>query len=120
VKRFDGYVTPVNKLGIMMFPTQKAVENAVRKARKQGKLIVGIKPLAGGRIKPQEALSYVYKEIKADACMIGVSSVDEAKEDFETPQSSCSSSSSASLTYPRKSRCFWGNLPHPPIFYVFR
>jgi len=86
VKRFDGYVTPVNKLGIMMFPTQKAVENAVRKARKQGKLIVGIKPLAGGRIKPQEALSYVYKEIKADACMIGVSSVDEAKEDFETAQ----------------------------------
>jgi len=45
---------------------------------------LGVKPLAGGRIKPQEALSYVYKEIKADACMIGVSSVDEAKEDFET------------------------------------
>jgi len=83
VKRFDGYVTPVNKLGIMMFPTQRIAENVVKRTGKDGKLIVAIKPFAGGRIEPKEALNYVYKKLKVDSCMIGVGSVEEAEEDFQ-------------------------------------
>ena len=83
VKRFDGYVTPVNKLGVMMFPTQREAEKAVGKAREADKLILGIKPFAGGRIRPEEALNYVYESIKVDSCMIGVGTVEEAEEDFQ-------------------------------------
>jgi len=83
LKGFDGFVTPINKLGVMMFQTQKMVEKAIKDIKKQGKLIVAIKPFAGGRIPPKEALTYVFKEIEADACMIGVGSEAEAMKDFE-------------------------------------
>jgi len=81
--RIDGYVTPINRLGVMMFPTQKEAETMIGEARRGGKLIIGIKPLAGGRIEPKEALSYVYERTEANSCMIGVSSVKEAEEDFQ-------------------------------------
>ncbi|KPV61815.1 MAG: hypothetical protein AOA65_2149 [Candidatus Bathyarchaeota archaeon BA1] len=85
--RINGYVTPINKLGVMMFPTQQEAEMMIGKASSAGKLIIGIKPLAGGRIEPKEALKYVYKKVKVDSCMIGVSSVKEAEEDFQTVRS---------------------------------
>ncbi len=81
--KIDGYVTPTNKLGVMMFPTQQDAEIIIEKTRETGKLIIGIKPFAGGGIEPKEALSYVYKKMKANSCMIGVSSVQEAEEDFQ-------------------------------------
>ncbi len=87
VKRFDGYVTPVNKLGVMMFPTRIVAEKSIRRARKLGRLVVAIKPFGGGRVKPKEALSYVYKEMKVDSCMMGVGSVEEAEEDFKAAES---------------------------------
>jgi len=83
IRRFDGYVTPINKLGIMMFPTQREVEKAAKEARSNGKLLIAIKPFAGGRIRPKEALAYVYRGMEADACMMGVASVKEAEEDFQ-------------------------------------
>jgi hypothetical protein len=83
VKRFDGYITPINNLGVMIFPTKTEAEKAIKAAKKSNKLVIGIKPLAGGRIKPKEALTYVFNEIKADACMIGVGSVAEATSDFQ-------------------------------------
>mgnify|MGYP000409701126 CR=1 FL=1 len=83
IRRFDGYVTPINKLGIMMFPTQREAEKAAREVRNNGKLLIAIKPFAGGRIRPKEALTYVYRETEADACMMGVASVEEAEEDFQ-------------------------------------
>ncbi|MCD6537807.1 hypothetical protein J7L18_04270 [Candidatus Bathyarchaeota archaeon] len=79
---FDGYVTPINKLGVMMFPSKKEVERASRRIRSEGKMLIAIKPFAGGRIPPKEALTYVYRNVEADACMIGVASVEEAEEDF--------------------------------------
>ena len=85
--KIEGYVTPINKLGVMMFPTQREAEIIIRKARKAGKLIIGIKPLAGGRIQPKEALNYVYRKIKSDSCMIGVCSEKEAEEDFQIARS---------------------------------
>jgi hypothetical protein len=81
--KIDGYVTPINKLGVMMFPTQREAETIIEKARKARKLIIGIKPFAGGRIQPEEALNYVYKKIKVDSCMIGVCSEREAEEDLQ-------------------------------------
>ena len=87
LRGFDGYVTPINKKGVMMFPTQKRVERTIAGIREEGKLVVAIKPLAGGRIRPREALTYVYRNIKADSCMIGVGSVEEAEEDFQTARS---------------------------------
>lgn len=83
IRRFDGYVTPINKLGVMMFPTQREAERAAGEARSRGKIVIAIKPFAGGRIRPREALTYVFRKVKADACMMGVASVKEAEEDFE-------------------------------------
>lgn len=87
VKRFDGYVTPLNRLGVMMFPTRREAENTVRRIRKAAKLVVAIKPFAGGRIEPEEALSYVYGKLEVDSCMMGVGSVEEAEKDFEAARS---------------------------------
>jgi len=83
MRGFDGYVTPINKLGVMMFPTRKEVEKAVEESRSRGRLIIAIKPFAGGRIRPKEALTYVFRRVKTDACMMGVASVREAEEDFK-------------------------------------
>ncbi len=83
IRKFDGWVTPINKLGVMMFPTKKEVENAIIRAKKEGKIIIAIKPFAGGRIRIREALDYVYNEIKVDSCMIGIGSIKEAEEDFQ-------------------------------------
>jgi hypothetical protein len=67
----------------MMFPTQSGVENAIGKAKEANRLIVGIKPFAGGRIQPEEALNYVFKRVKVDSCIIGVGTAEEAEEDFQ-------------------------------------
>ncbi len=83
VKKFDGFVTPVNKLGIMMFPTQREVEIAIKIARKEKKLIFGVKPFAGGRIEPRIALEHVYLKVGLDFCMIGAGSIEEVEEDFQ-------------------------------------
>jgi len=79
--KFHGYVTPINKKGVMMFPTQELAAKAVRNARKP---IIAIKPLAGGRIPPQPALEYVYGDLNAHTCMIGVSSKEELDRNFTT------------------------------------
>lgn len=73
---FAGYLAPVNRLGVMMFPTQRLALEAVRAARKP---IIAIKPLAGGRIPPREALDYVYHS-GVSACMVGVASEVEVDE----------------------------------------
>lgn len=78
---FDGYVTPINKLGVMMFPTRARAEAAIEEARRRGRLIVCVKPFAGGRIEPKEALAYAYK--RADACMLGAATPEEAEENFK-------------------------------------
>jgi len=85
VKKFDGYVTPVNELGVMMFPTKREAENAVKRTRKEGKLIVATKPFAGGRLTSNVALAlnYVYTELKVDSCMMGIGSVAEAEQNFQ-------------------------------------
>ncbi len=76
----QGYVTPLNSLGVMMFPTKPSAEQAIRRV---GKTIMAIKPLAGGRIIPKMAFTYVF-DFPVIGCMIGVGSIGELKEDIET------------------------------------
>ncbi|WP_455368415.1 hypothetical protein [[Eubacterium] cellulosolvens] len=78
---FDGYITPTNKLGVMMFPTQKVSENAIRKSTKP---IIAIKPFAGGRIRPKDAFRYVYDKLEIKSCMIGVGSEQELDYDVSS------------------------------------
>jgi len=86
VKGYDGFVTPVNRLEAMKFPTQKVVEESIKDARKRNKLVVAIKPFAGGRVQPEEALAYVFRNVGVDACMVGVGSVAEAETDFRAAE----------------------------------
>jgi len=76
---FHGYVTPLNPLGVMMFPTKLSAERAVGSVEKA---VYAIKPLAGGRVTPKRAFTYVFN-FQVEGCMIGVSSVAELKEDIE-------------------------------------
>jgi len=78
VKGFEGYVTPVNSLGVMMFPTKISAEMAVKNTRKK---IFAIKPMAGGRIKPEQAFKYTFS-YDIEGCMIGAASRSEVEEDF--------------------------------------
>jgi hypothetical protein len=76
--KFCGYVTPANKLGVMMFPTQQLSESAIRQSTKP---MIAIKPFAGGRIHPKPALEYVYSQLGIPCCMIGVGSEEELEQD---------------------------------------
>ncbi len=75
---FHGYVTPLNPLGIMMFPTKLSAEKAIRNAEKA---VYAIKPLAGGRASPEIAFTYVF-DFDVESCMVGVGSVAELREDI--------------------------------------
>jgi hypothetical protein len=77
--KFDGYVTPINSMSVMMFPNRDSAVEAIRTAKKP---VIAIKPLAGGRIRPREALEHIYREMGIDFCMIGVGSEREAEKDF--------------------------------------
>lgn len=77
---FQGYVTPVNRMGAMMLPSQREALKAIKASSRP---VVAIKPLAGGRIRPREAFEYVFKEVGVDACMVGVASEEELEEDLE-------------------------------------
>jgi len=76
----DGYVTPLNPLGVMMFPTKASAEKAVRSTEKD---IFAIKSLAGGRVEPVRAFTYAFS-FDIEGCMIGAASVAEVEEDFKT------------------------------------
>ena len=69
----------MNSMGVMMFPSRDSAVEAIRAAKKP---VIAIKPLAGGRLKPTEALEHIYRKMGIDFCMIGVGSEREAEEDF--------------------------------------
>lgn len=78
---FDAYITPANKFGVMMFPTQQESEDAIKSATKP---VIAIKPFAGGRISPMDAFDYVYRKLKIRSCMFGVGSERELDEDVSS------------------------------------
>jgi hypothetical protein len=79
ISGLDGYVTPLNLMGLMMFPTKNMAERAIRETRNA---IYAIKPLAGGRLKPQNAFKYVFS-FPVEGCMVGAASVEEVNHDFK-------------------------------------
>lgn len=79
VRSFQGYVTPLNPIDIMMFPTQVSAEKAIVDCQKP---VYAIKPLAGGRVSPKRAFNYVFG-FNVEAYMIGVGSVQELEEDVK-------------------------------------
>ena len=70
----EGYVTPVNSLGALMLPNK---EKALEAIRSRNHPIIAIKPMAGGRVPPEKAFNFVFGDVGADACMIGVASEEE-------------------------------------------
>jgi len=80
----DGYLTPINEAGIYMFPNQRLAVQAIQRAKKP---VVAIKPLGGGRIRPERAFKYVFREAGIPVSMVGVGSMEEAEETFGAAQS---------------------------------
>ncbi|MFL2665065.1 MAG: hypothetical protein ACJ0G8_03810 [Dehalococcoidia bacterium] len=70
----DGYLTPTNKLGMMMFPNKETAEFAVRNTNKT---IIGMKPLAGGRFLGEQAFEYVFDKLKINSCMFGMGTIEQ-------------------------------------------
>jgi hypothetical protein len=81
----EGYVTPINSKGYMMLPVKEAAEEAIRGSAKK---IFAIKPLAGGRINPEEAFQYVYS-FRLESCMFGAAKVEEVKADYREAVKAC-------------------------------
>ncbi|UCB61197.1 MAG: hypothetical protein JSW72_03885 [Candidatus Bathyarchaeota archaeon] len=79
LKAIQGYVTPLNPLGVMMFPTKPSAEQA---ARNTAKPVFAIKPLAGGRTSPKKAFTYI-SNFDVEGCFVGVGSIRELKENIE-------------------------------------
>jgi hypothetical protein len=79
---YEGFVTPLNPLGVMMFPTRHSAENAVNKTKKS---VYAIKSLAGGRVKPRKTFKYLLKH-SIKGCMIGVGSIPELKESLKAAE----------------------------------
>lgn len=77
---FGGYLTPLNKLGALMFPSKEEALKAIKNSKRP---LIAIKPLAGGRIPPVKAFQFVYGESNANACMVGVASEEELEIDFK-------------------------------------
>ena len=74
----DAILAPVNKLGYAMEPdfttSIQAIEDCTRR-------IVAIKPLAAGRLPPDEAFRFVYRY--AESAAVGVTSEEEMKQTYE-------------------------------------
>ncbi|MFC1526115.1 hypothetical protein ACFL6X_04805 [Candidatus Latescibacterota bacterium] len=71
---FDGYMTPVNKLGVFMLPTPDSALTAIRASRKP---IISIKPMGGGRLLDREAFDYVLNDVGVAATLFGLGTIDE-------------------------------------------
>ena len=78
LRGFEGYVTPLNPMGVMMLPSKGSAEEAIGATRRE---VYAIKPLAGGRVGPDEAFRYVFGH-DVEGCMVGCASVDEVREDL--------------------------------------
>lgn len=80
IEKIKGILTPINPIGMMMFPSQVEALKAIRNVQNREKRLIAIKALAGG-LHPQvkESLRFLTQEgIKR--FMIGVSSLSELKE----------------------------------------
>ena len=78
LNHFDGYLTPLNSLGVMMFPTKASAEAAVSGTSRD---VYAIKPFAGGRLEPRTAFTYVFG-FPVKGCIFGAGSMSEVERDI--------------------------------------
>lgn len=71
--------TPVNKLAWRMCPCEEQVLGAIRRTRKK---VVAMKPLAMGRLAPQEGMDYVCRLPDLDGIVVGIGHPYEIDETF--------------------------------------
>jgi hypothetical protein len=71
--------TPINKITWRMCPCEEMVLNAIRRTRKK---VIAMKPLAMGRIAPQEGMDYVCRLPDVDGIVVGIGHEYEAEETF--------------------------------------
>ena len=75
--------TPINKITWRMCPCEEMVLNAIRKSKKK---VIAMKPLAMGRIAPQEGMAYVCRLPNVDGIVVGIGHEYEAEETFGAAQ----------------------------------
>ena len=71
--------TPINKIMWRMCPCEEMVLNAIRRTKKT---VIAMKPLAMGRIAPQEGMAYVCRLPNVDGIVVGIGHEYEAEETF--------------------------------------
>jgi len=71
--------TPINKIMWRMCPCEEMVLGAIRNTEKK---VIAMKPLAMGRIAPQEAMAYVCRLPNVDGIVVGIGHEYEAEETF--------------------------------------
>ncbi len=71
-------MTPVNRNGSFMRPSQEEAMTGMNRARKMGKTLIGMQVLAAGELRPEEAFPYV--KDKVDAIAVGLTSTIEITE----------------------------------------
>lgn len=86
LRGFEGYVTPLNSRGIMMLPSKGSAEEAIMAT---SRAVYAIKPLAGGRINPEEAFKHVFG-FDVEGCMVGCASAEEVRIDIRSALSAIS------------------------------
>lgn len=81
--KFPAYFAPLNKIGFCMFPSFSSMVSALSKIDKP---LMIIKPLAGGRLSPLESFESIFSLKKNVACIVGISSIREAKKTLKAAQ----------------------------------
>jgi hypothetical protein len=76
--------TPVNKLAWRMCPCEEQVLGAIRRTKKR---VVAMKPLAMGRLAPQEGMDYVCRLPDLDGIVVGIGHAYEIDETFAIARS---------------------------------
>jgi len=71
--------TPINKLAWRMCPCEEQVLGAIRRTKKK---VVAMKPLAMGRLAPQEGMDYVCRLPDLDGIVVGIGHPYEIDETF--------------------------------------
>ena len=75
--------TPINKIMWRMCPCEEMVLNAIQKTKKK---VIAMKPLAMGRIAPQEGMAYICRLPNVDGIVVGIGHEYEAEETFGAAQ----------------------------------
>jgi hypothetical protein len=72
--RFKSYFAPLNKMGFFMLPTPERLLDSIQQLQEP---FIAIKPLAGGRLTPQDAFRYIFNLRQNTVCIVGLSSTRE-------------------------------------------